>query len=334
MLLFIDGFDHYTSTAQLWPYIDRSGISSGGRSGNAMYVQFTDREVGRDIPAVDSGVVGFAVKMDLLGNAQAGGSCLVSLYSDATMMLELRVSNLGVLTVTRARTTVLATSTYRVPSAAWVYLEFKFVISDTVGSVEVRANGVQVISASGIDTRNGTPTTVNRLYCANGGETYSEIQARYDDMYMLDLSGSENNDFLGDVKVETLHPAAAGAHTDFTPSAGSNYQNVDDAAPDDDTTYNSSATAAAKDTFALGDLVASGVVRGVQHDMRLRKDDAGGRTAHALLRSGGADAAGSDVVVLDTYQTVQALWEQNPATSAPWTIADVNALEAGYELVS
>src|SRR6185437_13665423 len=53
----------------------------------------------------------------------------------------------------------------------------------------------------------------------------------------------------GDLRVECVMPNGPGAHTQFTPSAGANWQNVDEVPPDDDTTHNDSSTAGQLDTF-------------------------------------------------------------------------------------
>jgi len=152
---------------------------------------------------------------------------------------------------------------------------------------------------------------------------------------VLDGSGAVNNDFLGDTKSETLRPTGAGTATGWTPSTGSNWQNVDDTAPNDDADYNSTSTAGATDTFALGDLATTpAAIYGVQACVEIRKDDAGSRSAALVLRSGGTAYVGATQSVLDAYTVLREIWEADPATGLPWTAAAVNNLEVGYRLIS
>jgi hypothetical protein len=109
------------------------------------------------------------------------------------------------------------------------------------------------------------------------------------------------NDFFGRVRVDARVPTGAGATTGFTPLAGSNWQNVDDAAPDDDTTY-SSATTVVTDTFVVQDApVAGATIFGVQHNLSMKKSDAGVCTVAPVIRHSGADNVGSNINPSTSY---------------------------------
>ena len=101
---------------------------------------------------------------------------------------------------------------------------------------------------------------------------------------MCDTGGSANNDFLGDVRVETLFPTADGANTAWTPSAaGSHFNKVNEATgtfPDGDTTYVADATPGDRDTYVMSDLAAAaGNVYGVRAKIHVA------RTTPAPVRS-------------------------------------------------
>jgi hypothetical protein len=332
MLLFMDGFDHYTTLANKWPTASGYIISSAaGRNGTSGLRRNGGNAIIRvPLSPTPTIIVGFtflytdAGPLVPLGNIDESG----------IGHLRIDLATGGFIRVIRNATgTALGTSTGALLPGVRYFVEIKATIHDTAGSVEVRVDGATWLQLTNVDTRNGGTGVVDTFGfgAAQGGA----IQTDYDDLYICDNSGASNNDFLGDVKVETLRPTGSGAHTDFTPSAGSNWQNVDDAAPNDDTDYNSSAVAGARDSFAMSDLATSqGSVKAVQQMTRLRKDDAGTRTARASLRVGATDYDGAGQSVQDTYVSRLRVVEQNPATSAPWTISDVNALEAGYELVS
>src|SRR5262249_37892481 len=149
----------------------------------------------------------------------------------------------------------------------------------------------------------------------------------YCDLYICDGQGSLNNDFLGDVRIQASIANGAGATTNWTPSAGSNYQNVDDATPNEDTDYNSDATAGDIDTYAMGDVTpAAGAVKGVMVSMRARKDDGATRTLQAAIRTGATNYFGASQNLTSSYAYYTEIWENNPNTSSPFTISDVNGL--------
>jgi len=112
---------------------------------------------------------------------------------------------------------------------------------------------------------------------------------------------------------------------------------VDDDPPDDDTTYNSSSTATDQDSFTFGALPGgiTATVKALQVLLNVRKDDAGTRTVGPFLRISATDYNGDGVNVGDSYfyQNIY-IWEENPNTSSAFTVAEINALEAGYELTA
>jgi hypothetical protein len=128
-------------------------------------------------------------------------------------------------------------------------------------------------------------------------------------------------------------PNGAGASSGWTPSAGSNYQNVDEQPNDGDTTYNSTTTVGAEDTYACPASVPAGcAVYAVAVEADVRKDDAGTNDADALLRSGGVNyASGSPLSLTTQYQRLTRIWKTDPATGAQWTVANANASQPGVK---
>jgi hypothetical protein len=218
----------------------------------------------------------------------------------------------------------------------WYYIEIKVVIHDTAGSVELRINGATVASASGVDTRNGGTGVVNGFqFGAGHGGSSQRTNANFCDLYVCDGSGAINNSFLGDCKVECLFPNGAGAETQWTPSAGSNYQNVDETPPNDDTDYNKSNTVDQVDTYAMTDLASTtGLIYGVQYLDYVRKDNAGSRHIAPVARIGGTDYAGADASLGDSYVYTREIHELSPATAAAFTISEVNAMEFGLKVTA
>lgn len=230
--------------------------------------------------------------------------------------------------------TVLGTSTYSLNLSTWYYIEFKVYIHDTAGTAEVRVNGSEWINITNVDTKGYASSAYANTWLmrgSSGGYTY------IDDLYVLDTNGSVNNDFLGDVKIEVIRPTGAGNSTDFTPSTGSNWQNVDDTTPDDDSTYNYHAPQGlpGTDLFQMGDLTTiSGSVFAIQPIMYARKDDAGSADLYSVLRTGGTDYVGSGISLPDSYIYHTDIVEENPNTATAWTVTDINNIEGGYRRTS
>jgi hypothetical protein len=220
----------------------------------------------------------------------------------------------------------VATSANSFSLGQWVYVEFKATIDPTAGYMEGRLNGAVWVTFTG-NTRSTANSFSNQVAVSGGATTITVA-----DFYVLNTDGVRYNDFLGDCKVETRVSTGAGSHTDFTPSAGANWQNVDDIPCNGDTDYNSSSTPGQIDSFTHASLTtAAGTIFAVQECVTARKDDAGSRVLRNYLLSGATAQEGADVGLGTSYGMSLLIAELDPATSAPWLIAAVNALEFGYK---
>ena len=230
---------------------------------------------------------------------------------------------------------VVATGTVVIALDTWYYIEVKIVVGSS-GSCELHLNGISGEIAS--TTANFGTTNVAQIAFVEPNNNASDLFL--DDLYLLDTTGSApQNDFLGDVTVETLYPNADGTHQDWAPStAGSHFSNVNESSgtyPDGDTTYVSDVTPGAIDTYTVGALAAlTGTVFGVATNLYARKDDAAARTIAPVIREAGTDYVGATTVGLTTsYLFYRQLYPLDPAGAA-WTIASVNGSEYGVKEVA
>jgi hypothetical protein len=213
----------------------------------------------------------------------------------------------------------------------WFYVEMRVLISNTVGEVEMYINGVQEFSETGLDTQATGDAFVNEI--AFGGALGQSCAI--DDIYIIDTNGSTNNTFLGERRVEALLANGVGSNADWTPSAGANWENVDDDPADDDTTYNHTDTTTNTDTFAFTDLsIITQDINGVQINALQRKEDVGSRGLASVTVSGATTEVGATKFVTDEYQYNYEIEELNPNTSTDWTPTTFNAAEFGYRLIS
>lgn len=341
-LRFIDGFDHYASgdLGEKWTTNSFCALGSGNgrRSTNGMRQASYNSWLALTLDAQPTWIVGCALRITAYPTAGAAG--LIEWQDAGAIQGRLLIGTTGTFSYTRGLTPVGAASTATIALNTYTYVECLVTIHDTAGVVTVRLDGTTVLSLTGIDTQatgNAVADTI-RLGNHGSGPTFQFGTEDLDDVYICDGSGAApHNTFLGDCRVDVLSPTADGAHSAWTPSTGtSHFALVDETAPNDDTDYLSTATAAARDSHAMTDLpsLTTPLILGVQHVMAARKDDAGTRQVKALLKSGATTQAGSVTHTLTTaYTFYRTVYPTDPATGAAWTVAAVNAVEAGMENV-
>lgn len=237
---------------------------------------------------------------------------------------------------TSSSATLIATSSTAVTYDAWNFLELKATIHDTTGSVIIELNGTEIINFTG-DTRNaGTGNLIGLLAFGIGNAT--TVRMPLDDIYVLDGTGAApHNDFLGDVKVETLVPNGNGTHSQLLGSDGNstdNYLLVDEL-PASVTDYVGSATVGQRDTYAMTNLAtASGQVFAVQTSALAYKTDAGSANFNLIERTSGGTERETGPTALTA--SPGAWVTTGPKVTDPeggvWSITSVNAAEFGAEV--
>lgn len=270
-------------------------------------------------------IVGMAVRFSALPASPA--RFLAFRDADLEDQIELSVQSDGSLRLARGLGGIQigVSAAAVVTFGVWYWIELKATI-DNAGSFNVRVNEVSVASDSA-DTQSNSNAWANKFQLGN--QDNSGIDIDIDDVVILDGSGSANNDFPGDCTVHVLRPSGAGISAEWTPSAGANYAAVDDETPDGDTTR-VSASATERDTYAMGNL--PGGVSSVVGVMAafVGKEDGGDASVAPALRDGGVDYTGTGQALTTGYAGYFQAYDARPGGSA-WSVAAVNALEAGVE---
>lgn len=233
-IIFMDGFDTYNgiTTSGTLVGADSNWGFPGGTTGPATV---TGRFGGQAAQAnifssgywnayftpTDRFVCGHSFYQATLSLALATINPYISFWSDATAMVGLKVNFDGSISACRLTSftagTILGTSaTGVIKAATWHSIEFACTISDTVGTVQIIVDGVTVLSLTNQDTRNGTPTTINRVSMggSNGG---TNTPHRVDDLYVTD-----SLTLLGPMRIETLYANADTAQKQWT--TGENFE--------------------------------------------------------------------------------------------------------------
>lgn len=207
-------------------------------------------------------------------------------------------------------------------------LECKIVLSNTVGSVEAKIDGNLVVSATGVNTCATSNEYTTGFQLMAGASCFWYIN----DLVLWDDTGSQLNSWMGNMEVVCSFPDANGYYSDFTPSAGNNYECVDEDIPSESDTVQGTA-ANQIDTYSHQNVQSpySVSVYAVQVVSYINKQSSGSRLFRHVARIGGTNYNGADMSLQDEYAYGTTIWELNPATSAAWTDAIINGGEFGVE---
>lgn len=357
--LFADCFDHYAvaDIATFWTQRmpssngDTSTITNVGRhSSNGFRFSTTSTNDATDRLAkvlVASGataIVGYAIKcVNSFGGAGTSttetgqASVLLSIRQGGTTQVWFRLNTNGTVSCYRG-TTLLGTTSLALFQNTQHFIEFKVTVDNSSGVVQVRFDGITVLNLSSQDTQSTGSATWDELAIGafNSdalGVGAQAVNTTIDDLYVCDGSGSDNNDFLGDVRVDAHFPNAAGNSSQWTRSTGSDqWATIDEAAANGDTDYNSSATVGHLDTLNFPALSPSGAaIKFVQAVVQASKTDAGAVGLKLATRISSTDYLGTEQGVPATYAFLRQIWGVSPATSSAWTESEFNAAEFGYQ---
>jgi hypothetical protein len=278
------------------------------------------------LPAGPTTTLGVAMRVFLSSLPGNNNNAPIIRFNDAANDIQLTISfsTTGQIFVWRGNKTTLIGSTAApvITAAAWNHIEIKAVASSSAGTVEVRVNGVAVISLSGIST----VATANVNYAQTaytGGENFNYYLK---DCVWWDGTGATNNNFLGTVSVVTKRP-----NTDvtfnWTPSTGTTgFPLIDEATPNDADFISAADPPPSPSTFGLENLDDDVTrVRGVVTVARMRKTDGGACNAQVSMVSGASTDPGLDRPITTAFTYWWDVAELDPATASPWTPVGFNA---------
>jgi hypothetical protein len=339
---FYCGFDLFgdqTDVTREWTLSAGSVSLTTGRFGTGKALKLgsiNGSGVSRSVPATATKAVGWAEQFPPFINAS---SRFMALREGTTEHLSVGWDASGRLVVRRGNNvgTVLATDTTNVYSAATYYhFGLRATIHDSTGSFELYVNEALVLSASGIDTRNGGTSGVcdNIYFVTTGTNAVPEI----DDVYVHDCSGTYT-DVLGDVIAEGQVPDGDGDVNDSTIGGGSapanRYQAVDDATVNEDDDYVSMDTSGQRQYFTYPALNGTPQnIYGLKQTAVARKDDASGIQYQLSIRdAGNVNYDGASIAAGASYEFKAEYWSENPGTAAPFTPSEINSTQGGAEIV-
>ena len=208
---------------------------------------------------------------------------------------------------------------------AWQHVETKMFRSATVGTVEIRVEGVTVLTLTGQNTGAsdiGIISHQNSFSSSGVGLSY----------YLKDIvywngAGTQNNNFLGSVQVFELLTTSDVSFNWGASTGSTGYNLLDESPPNDNTDYIYAVDPApAASIFGLSNLPADvTTVKGLYAVVRSSKTDGGDGNLQVGMVSGVSTGLGSDRPITTAYTYWTDMFEVDPATSAAWTPIAVDA---------
>lgn len=355
-LLWVDGFEKYgtgngvavsPSTIVRWKYISYGetliDVYDGRWGGHCVAIDSTGSSMTTpDLsPQSRTLITGFNFKLDSVNNLYPIVDLIHPQFDGATSGYQgcrFQVASVNGDNQIAVKTTVIrdTTTTVNLQADQWYHFEAKVYCDDTNGTVNMKIDGVEVMSFTG-NTRHRayqasdryslvrfySPTIITRLYV--------------DDFYVMDDTGNTCNDFLGAAtRVATLSPTSD-ASGNWTPSTGVDmYAVVDE--DDLDAAYIEDTTSGNQAVFEVTDLTATeatGTVQGIMASCDSQQTSNSNKYAKFISSNGagsientGNFAPGNTNPLCHTQ-----IMETDPDGNA-WSPSTINSLRVGVEVSS
>lgn len=351
-LIWMDGFDVYgtTNDAAVSPAnVMRNRYQQSqervytytGRHAGFSVVSYWDGNAWIQTPSLttdDTLIVGFSMYCP---NPHNAGEIFqlrspYNFVNQATGGLSLSINADRSLTIKRGSTTLASSSAGVVPLDDWCYLELKLVCDNSAGSYEVRIDGVDVLSDTGVDTQHSTDSFHDVVRFSGAlASTTPEKGMQIDDFWVCDSTGSAPlNNFLGDgIRIATIHPDGDGDSTDWTPSTGGTNFNLVDETIFVDTDYVENTTTDNTDLYTYEAPPTVYGLKAVQVVTEALATEPNEWTLKTVIKHNPTEDSDDGVVVGSSeWLGVVRIMENNPVTTANWTLADIINLQVGMRV--
>jgi hypothetical protein len=142
-----------------------------------------------------------------------------------------------------------------------------------------------------------------------------------------------NSTRIGESFVVAIVPNGVGTTTQLTPTgSGTNWQNVEEVPPNS-SDFNSGATADFLDLYAMSSVPSSAVsIMWVGGYNYCQRDNVTFLNQRHIVRTAGVNYFGSNTALATAWAPLWWSWNVNPGTLTAWTVAEVNAVEAGFQV--
>ncbi len=260
--------------------------------------------------------------------------------SGLTTTWSLIVADTGVLTLeTEAHVSLVAQGDVRITTASGVYtsavyhfIEVELFVDPSVGYIRLWVDDVNVGEVTGADTTSWFTDPVEPVAEFALRQTHT-WDTRFDDIHVLDGSGSFNTSRVGDTQVKTVYPVTDGNTVLFTPLTGTNQSQVSELKGDGDTSFVESGTVKAKDIYDMAAL-SGDTVFAVQPLALAKKTTTENIKGSVIASDTVTDFIAATRDVQTDYKYMHGVLNSDPVSGLNWDADKVNTLEFGFKLES
>lgn len=337
---FCDPFDTYNSAALLYEFVQGTITFSSSYSRFAppaglpgQGVKFAGNSFFRKNLRSNQQtlIIKVALNLATLGSLSSFGAPAVCAWDNGTAQWSLAFFPTGAIAIKQGDggSSILATTGPGVIAPGYFGVEVEVSISSSAGTAQVWLNGVQVLSATGLNTQQSSNAYANQV---SVGDLFNYGLANMlaDDFRVWDNTGSVCNAPLGtDSRLIAKLPSGVGAVTQWTPNgAAANWQCVDDNPPDGDSTYVSCSTVSDDDAYSMPSAGFTAAPVMVIARSYARKDDGATRSMQVGVDSSGSALSGGNFTLGSTYAFIDGdCSSEDPHTLAAWTAAGADAAQ-------
>jgi hypothetical protein len=349
-LLFSDSFDHFTDLTLKWDVVtaEFTSIAGGGRRGTNCIQYFGGGRCRKSYSAATGPTLIAAFAAKRVSSASAGPRNICRFLDNTTGHIALiwRDDNFfefyrgGDESANDIGTKIAGPSTASVTANAYHYIELKVLLNATTGTADLKVDGVNILSFSGntLGTANLTATQFQFGSTGSpGGVAQGPWQIYFDDLLLMDGTGTYNKDFIGDKAVGINFPTADGTYAQWALSTGAQGFALVDENPPNTTDYISTGTTSSLTSFTYPAIAAGSAqsIYAVVCNVYSSLSGGGPHVLAGLAKSGvSVGTSASTWAVPGSFHINQGIFETDPATGVPWTVAGVDAAEFGVKLVS
>lgn len=287
-------------------------------------------------PIISTGTTilgGFAYNLSLW-NLGGGNNNIFEIYNIGGNLGGIRrmttsVGNVLGVNIGDVATTI--TGTIAIPLNSWVYIEYCIMIDNSTGTFQTKINGIPDISFFG-DTQASSESIIHYFRLR---EPQAGVSAYFDDIVVNSPAGDKNNSWPGVIRLHPIRPNAMGDVTQLTQggtTGSSNYGQVDDE-PLNTADYIYGYTVNNYDLYNLQDptLPANVQIKNVIVNNVAALESGSGNLA-GMIKSGGAEAQGSDHSLSISYENIQDVFPVDPSITGTWSASAMTNLQIGPKI--
>jgi len=225
----------------------------------------------------------------------------------------------------------------------WYFVEMQMFINNS-GSIKVNLNGTSEIIWNGNTTT--SMAYVDHINIGSGANLTSATSVSWDDLYIV-LNESNTASFFGPVGHRVLYPTGSGASNDWTnyswvrggwvpqTSLYFNYAVTGDATPNIANPPNPMMQCGVYgtiDMYTHTQLTTAPIIYAIQFNNTCA-NWAGTSAIRNLIRIGSTYYGGPTIYLQDGYHNFKYIVSLNPATTATWTMTDLNSAQIGVQAI-